>query len=617
MTDEHTLSDIVYRYLSGQPLDGVARTDGGYLRRGRPTGPTTRWTRLPGWQRQAWRLGIPAALVEAHAAYVAYPVPMEAAGSFVAAWGSVRGARYARRAWRLRRFRAVYIRPTLAALTGALGDAPVRLDVDPELGNLMPRLARPMSPAEARVRAWYGEHVEPAVRWLPDQVMRGAWAVQRASTPATRRLALLRRPVEESGQRIVLRTSVPYLTPEQRLYVAGVIGAKIPAGELVERWDQVGTSVTATWTVRRRPPARVGYADLTARIAQLDEWEFFLGLGAGGKPVVVSLRDDSPHIAESAGSGAGKSVLAQLVAVQVLARGGNVVILDRKGSHRWALGLSGVDYCTRPEQMHNALVRLAALADERNAAAMYEDEDWDPGPRTLVIAEELNATIAQIRAWWDEVREKGQPKIPPAVRAFRELLFMGRSAKINVLAIAQMLTALTTGGPESRENFGIRCLARYTRNNWQMLVPEAAMPRASRTLGRWQVVVRGVATECQVCYLTTAEARLLVAKARGVPDVPASRGQSLVSADQGCARAVGDVGDAEALTDPLAELVTLRGAVDRGLAPWKFAAAKKRMQRARAAGRAVPEPAGKDGNADTYRVGDLIEWIEEEMVSSS
>lgn len=43
-----------------------------------------------------------------------------------------------------------------------------------------------------------------------------------------------------------------------------------------------------------------------------------------------------------------------------------MVILDRKGSHRWALGMPGVDYCTRPEQMHSALVRLATLADERN-----------------------------------------------------------------------------------------------------------------------------------------------------------------------------------------------------------------------------------------------------------
>ncbi|MFG1940395.1 hypothetical protein [Micromonospora tulbaghiae] len=73
----------------------------------------------------------------------------------------------------------------------------------------------------------------------------------------------------------------------------------------------------------------------------------------------------------------------------------------------------------------------------------------------------------------------------------------------------QMLTARAIGGPEARENFGIRCLARYTANNWKMLVPEAAMPRASRTLGRWQIVIGGQATETQVAYLTAAEARRL------------------------------------------------------------------------------------------------------------
>jgi hypothetical protein len=52
--------------------------------------------------------------------------------------------------------------------------------------------------------------------------------------------------------------------------------------------------------------------------ARLKEWEYYIGQGAGDVPVTLSLRDDSPHIAVSAGSGAGKSVLAQLIAVQVL-----------------------------------------------------------------------------------------------------------------------------------------------------------------------------------------------------------------------------------------------------------------------------------------------------------
>jgi hypothetical protein len=581
------LGRIACRYLAGRPLDGAA-SRGGCGR------------------RLAWRVGLPAALIWMCAVWITHPV----AGRILAAAVAVYGGRRAWRWWRTRRFRNVYLRPTVAALAGTLGDAPVRLHVDPDLGNLIPRLAKPMSPTEAAVRAWYGEHVEPVLRWLPDRAQRGAWSLQKTAAPVVKLLDRLRRPVENVGPRIELRASVPYLTPEQRLYVSGVVGAKIPAGELVESWNQIGVNVTATWTVRRRPPAHVGYQDLLARIDQLPEWEFFLGLTVGSRPVVASLRDDSPHIALSAGSGAGKSVFAQLVGVQVLVRGGNVVILDRKGSHRWALGLPGVDYCTRPEQMHDALLRLAALADARNAAGMYEDEDWDPGPRTLVIAEELNATIAQIRAWWDEVREKGQPKIPPAVRAFRELLFMGRSAKINVLAVAQMLTAQTTGGPESRENFGIRALARYTKNAWQMLAPEAGMPRASRTLGRWQIVIGGVATETQVCYLTAAEARLLVSKRRGVST---DAGSPLMAADQGMSQRLRQ--ETASPIDPLSELISLRDAVGRGVAPWRYHAARQRLQRGRKAGKTVPEPARRDGTTDLYRVGDLIEWIESELVS--
>jgi hypothetical protein len=596
---------VVYRFLAGRPLDGVPRTDGGYLRRGRARrgASTSAWARLPGWRRQVVRLAVPAAGAGAYVAYRAAPVATVLGGAAAAAVTIWWVLRWLRRAWRSRRFRAVYIRPVLAALPAALGNAPVRLHVDPQLGSLLLRLAKPMSPAETAVRAWYGQRLEPMVRWLPDRTMRAVWALQRAARPATRRLGLLRRPVTAAGPRIELRAAVPYLTPEQRLFVGAVISAKVPAGELVEVWDQIGPKVTATWTVRRRPPARVGYADLAARFAGLQEWEFFLGLGVGGKPVTVSLQEDSPHIALSAGSGAGKSVLAMDLAVQVLARGGQVVILDRKGSHRWALGMANVDYCTRPEQMHAALVRLAKLADDRNSAALHEDEGWDPGPRVLVIAEELNATIRQLRDWWDDVREKGQPKSAPAIRALAELLYMGRSAKVHVLAIAQMLTAKAVGGPEARENFAIRCLARYTKNAWQMLVPEAAMPRASRTLGRWQIVVGGVATECQVCYLTPPEARLFVAKHTGLS--PGTQ-TPLTAADQ-------EMSPGQA---PAGDKITLRGAVDRGLVPWQFAAAKKRLQRARAAGKAtVPSPAGREGLADVYRVDELLAWVESELVS--
>ncbi|MEV7262738.1 DUF87 domain-containing protein [Micromonospora aurantiaca] len=562
---KHTVPRLVYRYVSGRPLDG--RTGYGYRHRG-----AGRWT---GMQRQAVRLGVPAVGVLA-------AVQPEQTGAALGTAAAVAAYR-ARRRLVARRFHREYVGPTLAALAPALGlQTGVRLHVDPTLGNLTPRLAKPLSPAEVAVRRWYGENVEPVVRWLPERAQRAAWAVQRAAQPVTARLAVFRRPgAEEVGPRIELIADTPYLTKEQRALVSAIISAKIPVADLIETWAQVGPRVRATWTVRKRPPARVGVAQVREQLARLAEDEFFLGLGAGDRPITISLRDDSPHIAVSAGTGAGKSVLAELLAVQVLARGGRVVILDRKGSHRWALNLAGVDYCTKPEQMHDALVRLAVLADERNTLALHEADDWNPGPRVLVICEEMNATIGQLANFWATARSKGDPKKSPAVAALADLLFMGRSAKVNVLAVAQMLTARAIGGPEARENFGCRLLARYTVNAWKMLAPEAAMPRPSRHLGRWQLVVGGQATEVQVAYLTTAEARALA-----------------------CPRSP-ETTQATPLSNPGGDFLTLREAAEAGVLPWTYGAAKKRLQRRVGA---VPTPRGKRGTADLYARSDLAAW---------
>lgn len=583
----HSAPRLLWRYATGARMDGTDKPG------------LTGWGRMPRWRRAAWRLGVLVALVVVLVAWATHPRLTEAAGIVLL----LAGIRAARQWWRTRRFRKVYTRPTLGALRPALGDAPVQLRVDPSLGSLMARLARPMSPAERWVRRWYGRWIEPVLRWAPDRVQRGRWAVSRWCRPATSRLVTWLRPEQvDRGPRIELRASVPYLTDEQRKYVSAVLGAKLPAGELVESWDQVGGHVSATWTVRRRPPSLVGVADLAARFGDLAEDEFFIGLGIGGTPVKVSLSDDSPHIACSAGTGAGKSVLAQLVAVQVLARGGRVVILDRKGSHRWARGLAGVTYCTAPGEVHEALIGQAALADDRNATAFEQEDGWDPGHRVFVIAEELNGTIGQLRAWWDDNRPKGGTKTSPAIRALGELLFMGRSAKVNVFAVAQMLTAKALGGPEARENFGIRCLARYTKNNWQMLVPEAGMPRAPRTQGRWQIVVGGAVTETQVCYLSAAEARLFVAKRRPDADVATPAHTPLMGSEQG-------------LNQRLRQderLLTLQEATAEGVVPWPYHAARQRLRRARKAGRMAPEAIKREGTTDFYARADLLAWSEQE-----
>ena len=574
MTDP--LDAALWRYLTGRPLiDRPGRWP--YLSRG-----DGRWS---GWQRQALRVGGPLATTAAALGVHAYPA--EARTAAVAA--AAAGWRYTRRHWRMWRFRRTYVSPTVRAIRVPVGTADVELHVDPGLGRLVQRLVRPPSPAEALAREWYGRWLEPGWRWPHDRLAdAGGWIGTRVGPALAAARTFVRRPTEpETGPRIRLTIGSPYVTAEQRSLISAIVNAKVPVADLVETWHQVGAEVTAVWTPRKRPPARVGLADLEARFAGLADDVFYLGQGAGNTAVTISLSDDSPHFAVSAGTGAGKSVLAQLIAVQILRRGGSVVILDRKGSHRWALGLDGVDYCTRPEQMHHALLRAAELADQRNADALHELEGWDPGPRVLVIAEELNATINQLAHWWADNRDKSEPKRSPAITALNEIAFMGRSAKVHLLAVAQMLTARAIGGPEARENFGVRCLARYTVNAWKMLVPEAAMPRSTRTLGRWQVVVAGTATETQVCYLTAAEARRFarVADVAKGPDRPLS---SDVASD------TRDTCD-----------ITLREAVDLGLLPWKWNAARKRLERGVGD---PPAPTGQRGPAYTYDREQLAAW---------
>ena len=109
----------------------------------------------------------------------------------------------------------------------------------------------------------------------------------------------------------------------------------------------------------------------------------------------------------------------------------------------------------------------------------------------MVICEELNATFSKLRRYWSTIRTSGDPQLSPAVEGFQDLLFMGRAVQIHVLAITQMATAKDLGGPEARENFVVRILARYTPNAWKMLVPEITYRPAPTIPGRVMVCRSG------------------------------------------------------------------------------------------------------------------------------
>ncbi|MFJ8663461.1 hypothetical protein [Streptomyces sp. NPDC093795] len=223
---------------------------------------------------------------------------------------------------------------------------------------------------------------------------------------------------------------------------------------------------------------------------------------------------DSPHALISAGTGGGKSTILRTIACQFSHNGAQAHILDFKRiSHTWARGIPGVNYCRDIAEIHDALIELGAEGHRRIRLAEQLGDDVlaaEPdrvGPHMVILLEEINATMAQLRRYWEEIRSSDDPKTSPAIDALPEILFMGRQVRLHILLVAQSATARALGGPEMRENFSTRILVRYTLNAWKVLVPEVhAAPKPTRHPGRVQVVLGGTARETQVLNLSEAEA---------------------------------------------------------------------------------------------------------------
>jgi hypothetical protein len=317
-----------------------------------------------------------------------------------------------------------------------------------------------------------------------------------------------------------------------------------------------------------------------------------LGLGPRSVVVDADLDADSPHVGISAGSGGGKSVLIRNIVTHGLHHGSAAVVFDyKRSSHKWAEGLPGVVICKNIDDIHDWAVKLGAEAEHRNRAA---DDGTFNAHRIYVVVEEWNALSGKLQTYWDGIRDKHDPKRSPAVTAIADITFMGRHVRMNLLGVAQLLSARTTGGPEVRENFATRCLTRYSVNAWKMLAPEVwPMPKKSKIAGRWQVVKSGEAIETQVAFLTDEQAQdwAMSGVANPIdvlgPSTPPTQG----------------IRPGTVPASP--RLVGLREAVD--LLPGNVIsldALRKKRQR----DRSFPPAVGRNGTEDLFALAELVAW---------
>jgi hypothetical protein len=311
-------------------------------------------------------------------------------------------------------------------------------------------------------------------------------------------------------------------------------------------------------------------------------------------------------------------VTARSLLAQMLSKGAIGLVLDYKMiSHQWAEGLPNVVIARRPAEIHQALLWLGREVERRNEVALAgADIDGnvtaDVGPRIFVVAEELNATMDRLRAYWREIRTKDDPARSPAIEALDMASFTGRQVKANILYIGQRLSNKATGGGgDARENIGVIAFARWRATTWKMLAPDFPMPPKNLTPGRVHVVSDHVA-EAQGIFLTPAQARELALSGVVSPVPHGMPGRRPDTAETAPVAALESGPDLRGATGkpvnpaaPVSGAATLREAVDAGiLGPLRIAGARTARHR----DATFPRPVGHDGTAEMYDLQALMDW---------
>lgn len=566
----------VFRFVSGAPLDGVARSDAGFFRgatRDEGEDKAGGWHDRPQAIRAGIRLGALALVVSSVYAYMTAPAAST--------------AQYARA--------AVVLGCILAGLGGyRLVDWTIRY---------------------RHLRDW----VKPLHHALREHV---GYDV---ATSHRHYIAVPRNFTELSGDaiRIQLPANFHGDATKQQL-ITQVVRTKLALQDVVFRWHLDGRNHFVSVVQAPRPRTKALFTDSDVRrlVESSPESSPLIGLSHRDKRVAVDMDAESPHILVSASTGGGKSVILRTIFSQQLHNGALGVVLDfKRHSHKWVRGVPGVDYHRDIADIHDALIALGEEGHRRNRIVDdwegEDDRDAPVGPRLSILLEECNATISKLKKYWASIRTKEDPKASPALDALGEILFMGRAVKMHVLMVAQSATANALGGPEMRECFSTRILARYTQNAWRMLVPEVfPIPKSTRHVGRAQVVLGGVAQETQVIFFTPQEAREYAMAGRvmaptgggeglGVSGVSASQGASDMGQDR--SDVLGRSGSHLTVVPDLPEElsgISLAQAVEDKVVSCSLGALRKASTR----DPEFPASVGAKGSAKLYNPEALMRW---------
>ncbi len=498
---------LLYRALLGRPMDNHIRTDSTFWHRAQ-TGYPSPWLRLAGWER---------AVVRVLGAWVLFMVLV-----VLLAWVLRSGTRvlgfevpWVLQVLEWRTVLEVHAIGVLMILVPVgirtrVRDHGVRVRVPVmEVSRSRVHVSGWVTYEVPGRKAWELEKVRPvaavaanilALSYRPENVNR--WV----------RVPRTYRDHEGAPVEVMLPSNFTGADEGHKRRLVTAVGARLGMRDPIVEWDLLGSQPRLLLKTPPAPPEKVTYADIERWLQESEEYRPVLGF-TGPKTILnAEMQGDSPHIALSAGPGAGKSTLAKFVIMQALRWGWGVVILDWKmtEAYEWAKGLQGVTYITDIEDIHDMGERLGQEVDIRKKAKLAGRA------KVLVIRDEWNVTAELLLAYWTARRAQLEPEErrvtpvkSPALAGFAKLDFGGREFGLHDFVITQRLSARAfNGNADIRECFGIRCMARYSMQTKVMLVGNMKpFPKNSNHPGRWTIVTGADVAVVQVPLVTGEEAR--------------------------------------------------------------------------------------------------------------
>jgi hypothetical protein len=424
---------VTWRLMTGQHLDGQARTNRGWL--------------VPGTRPHE-------ALVHRRVSWLARQPRLHRAAAF---WAVLTTAALA----------------ALGAITGPMLAAAAALTLVYLLGRAGRWLAN---------RAHRRHVINPAA---------AALAANLGWSPAVvaQRLAITRRHADATAGQQMAALALPDHWPgsePDRAWVEGVLAARVPT-PLAFHWDLTTHPGRMAAYAAAAPPA----------LAPLDEWateadtlgpgRYLLGAGPNGLPIVWDSDEADPMAAVNGSTRRGKTNLLLGVAAQALRRGERVTYVDPKRVSAACLaGVPGFTLANDPGDVPAMWQPIAAVRQRMdNAARRWAlDPSQPPATREVLILDEANQLHALFRDHWETIKAPGQRLSDlPAWADCRAILHQGAQFGFRLIVAGQDIKDAVLFG--ARASFGTIVLCTWTPAQWQRLTSLRPVPDMPTRRGRF------------------------------------------------------------------------------------------------------------------------------------